>query len=1095
MKESIFIIDTKDVKIFCKTIESISELNSFATFSFTCKENVFFLVIRSFNTESDVYSIFKGINGSNENNYNMIKMKINNLCDELKVIKNNEMLKITIGDMKIKFDRLDKRKKTNHVCELDIEKFDILSEYVGSVIEEYNYKEINTDVLSSDFQKICKCLNKQSSDVQIKYNDIQVSINTLGNSPHILKKKQKEKVQQEQKEQIEHIDQQQEEEPQQEQQGFFVKLDEKFINIITKYSKLYKNLNLMTSDKSTFCVQFENTYINILYNKKQMITQTYITEQQKEAIESWAQYKLINGCAGSHKTDTLIKCAVRDLHMNGRPILFLTLVSSVTFEIKERLEKVLKIKIDKIGTSNHYMGKYNKIPVCISNYDAWVHNTLQDIVDISDIGDKFSEKVDLLLTLSQTESIICTMKNGKKVGLLLIDEVQDLDSKKANIIINISKRCKNMDIYCAGDYLQTIFQKDDIIIDQNDVHAMNIIKRIKPSYFDLNVCMRCPKAHVEFNNLIMNNIQQKYGIPPMISCNTNTIDKPVLFTHATTSNNAGPVIIAKQIINMIDVLMTKDKTILPNDIVIIMTKSNVNGIYYQLEHFLPILYKSKGFNDCVCLLSTGADGYHKTIDWAISEGKTAMLSIHGDKGKGHRVVFLLGVTEGSLPRENQLYVPSEIIPESLLNVGLTRSTKYLFIGFCSSYPSRYLKKYQEKLSDYCYIGWYEPNVKLHEIPEPYRSIIKNQHSDRPCWDSKYKSQKGITGIKSCLRIKDDISKDVDQPNALVKRDWKSFTENVFGSKFNNGITLHETHCVLLGIMCEILIQRQINRKVLFKTLKDNMDPNKNSYTNNECILSFMYDMHTKKSNSIDECLKPYRQYLMTNPLIEKEIKNLMKNNKKSIHNIFRSASFIKDYEEFISEKENEKLSTGCIWNITLFFNHITQKIYRPAVNTFLGYFNENIKIIHDNIYKYLHGQLVNHELQFEKELNFIGSCSKAELEELQLENNHSVGLSGRCDILDNSTKTLIEIKASKLDYCSSQWKIQGLCYVLMLNVLGYQIKKLSIVNILSGTMWEWDVTGIDSLENVIETKISNIYKWHQIEEKIVINAIQKVKVY
>jgi superfamily I DNA/RNA helicase len=106
------------------------------------------------------------------------------------------------------------------------------------------------------------------------------------------------------------------------------------------------------------------------------IKMEFISEQQKDIVLSNEKYKLINGCAGSNKTDTLIKCAIHDLKTHNRPILFLTLVGSVTDEIKSRLEKALKIEIKKIGNTNHFLGYYNKTPIFISNFDAWIDMTL-----------------------------------------------------------------------------------------------------------------------------------------------------------------------------------------------------------------------------------------------------------------------------------------------------------------------------------------------------------------------------------------------------------------------------------------------------------------------------------------------------------------------------------------------------------------------------------------------------------------------------------------------------------------------------------------------------------------------------------------------
>ena len=52
------------------------------------------------------------------------------------------------------------------------------------------------------------------------------------------------------------------------------------------------------------------------------------------------------------------------------------------------------------------------------------------------------------------------MKTKDEVGLLIIDEAQDLGSKEMKIIVNIADQNQNLDIYIAGDYLQTIFSTE-----------------------------------------------------------------------------------------------------------------------------------------------------------------------------------------------------------------------------------------------------------------------------------------------------------------------------------------------------------------------------------------------------------------------------------------------------------------------------------------------------------------------------------------------------------------------------------------------------------------------------------------------------------
>jgi superfamily I DNA/RNA helicase len=376
----------------------------------------------------------------------------------------------------------------------------------------------------------------------------------------------------------------------------------------------------------------------------------FISEQQKEIVTSTDKYKLINGCAGSRKTDTLIKCAINDIRKNKRPILFLTLVGSVTDEIKTRLEEQLQIAINKLNESNHYLGYFNNIPICISNYDAWVFYMLKDEYLTHDIGENHNEKVDLLLEKTKNnETLFCNMKDKNrlqylkktepvKVGLLIIDEVQDLNSKKMEIIINLSETHKDLDVYCAGDYLQTIFYDNNSCAEIANVHAMNIFKRINPKYFNLNICKRCPKAHVDFNNLILEDIQLKYNIPQMQSDNDNVIDKPVLFTHNKVSDSTNAFYTAERITKMIQILMEKDVSITPEDIAIIMTNTNENLIYIQLDINLNELYKKLGKLGAVHMKRNNSD-VDNSLDWKKAKGKTKMLSIHADKGRGHKVVF------------------------------------------------------------------------------------------------------------------------------------------------------------------------------------------------------------------------------------------------------------------------------------------------------------------------------------------------------------------------------------------------------------------------------------------------------------------------
>lgn len=816
----------------------------------------------------------------------------------------------------------------------------------------------------------------------------------------------------------------------------------------------------------------------------------FISDQQRDIVKSREQYKLINGCAGSHKTDTLIKCAMRDLEKNNRPILFLTLVGTVTIEIKERLEKYLDTEIAKQGKSNHYVGFHKKTPICISNYDAWVHLMLSHYIEKSELAEivtRYPEKVRVLHEKSSRKKLPCLMKGKSgevKTGLLIIDEVQDLASAKMRVIINMAKRAK-LDIYVAGDYLQTVFA-DDVA----DAHAMNIFRQLNPAYFDLSICMRCPKAHIDFNNLLFGKIQAKYDIPLMgvHASNTDIINKPILFPHGKTSTNTEHRTNAEQVTAMIKCLMDNDKTVKPGDIALIMPRARDNGLYMQLEDTLGKMYKSRGIKeDSIYYMKTDGKDAHKSLDWDEAEGKTKMLSIHGDKGKGHRVVFLMGITENAIPKETHIYKPTEILSESLLNVGTTRSTQYFFLGFNGGYPSRYLQEHHHVLGQYAYLAWNEISANIPIVYQEIIRVCKKYISRKPLWNIRYKKQRVNVGDKSKLPIS-EIAKDYDHSSELVQYPYKTWDKSSLDITFGNRQTIHsvlsEDQYKLLGIMTELLIQRINNRDQLFKKLEDatlNIQ-----YTDDEQFLSCMYDA---RNMDIDVYCNSNRPYLNMHEGLEERIRAYVKDKVHVAHKVFEGKKFKVDLERFLSDTKNRKISTESIWNVALFYNQIFPEIYNPSLNKSFGYLTEDISVLHANIETYIDSYLrYAGVLKYEEklEVNF-SNFTKKELDALN-KDSHEVCIRGRCDIYNYDTDTCIEIKASKLDICSEKWITQALCYSLMLNI-DRRVRNMTIVNMLSGNLWIWRLPDIPTLECVISTCISKKYNWGDIETSAMIDRI------
>jgi len=843
----------------------------------------------------------------------------------------------------------------------------------------------------------------------------------------------------------------------------------------------------------------------------------YISYQQQQIVESESRFIHINGCAGSHKTDTLIKCAVRSLQTCSDGIQFLTLVSSVTFEIKSRLENALGITINQAGgddgnKSNHFVGFYNETPVIISNYDSWVHLLLNP-PESTKTGTMFKKKViELLAIVEESSHFEVFAKGNLPVKRLFLDEAQDLSKASMMLLIEIAKKSE-VNITIAGDYLQTIFMEST----ENDFnnHSMNLFKSLSPEYFDLNICMRCPKGHVDFNNLLLESAQKEYIIPKMLCNNDNTVDKPLLFPHLSYSNfctvNTNSRIIAQKVTMIINELMEFDPSINPADVAIIMNKVNDNPIYVQLKDTLNSLYLKRGFpEDSVIHMDTNSQGEKKKLNWSVTEGKTVMLSIHGDKGKGHKVVFFLGFTEKSIPKENFVNKPSELGPLSLMNVATTRSTKYLFIGFTCNSPSRYLVRCKPELSKYCYKAWIKEDIEL--IPQPYKSIIRKLEYCNFIEGVELQLRIGFgkkfdlydrtdVGTKSKLVIRNDISKDIEHPNDIFEFHEEDNITDSFGSYQEMKIKLQDDHYHCVGYMSELLIRRKLNLDELKKILL--IPEDKIIYTENEDFLTCMHDVNVYMKYRNQDELQHYfsknkKYFEQLKPTIDliTDITNAFVKKATVIHHVFSDEKFQEDLKLFLSSKSNEELPSRCIWNVSLMYNQLTQRYYQPRINSFINFFFDDISILHQNIDKFVSFCLKEKNISFEKELYFsTTNFSPKQLKELGKKKKHEVSISGRCDIINEDTNTLIEIKASNSDSCSNSWIIQTIMHALFLIQYGKQIKQMIIVNVLKGELWKWNIPDkFPTLIDVISNIISRHYEWNKIETENLIESIKHTKI-
>lgn len=823
------------------------------------------------------------------------------------------------------------------------------------------------------------------------------------------------------------------------------------------------------------------------------------TPAHTRAIESTSKYLTINGCYGSYKTDTIVRAAKHYLTSVGKPVLFLTKCASVTNEIKSRMENALSIPIRKQRDSSHYLGYYNDIPVCISNFDGWVHLMMSKYFPskLDGIGDCHQEKAETLLEkLGELESVKCVIKDNGVASRVFIDEAQDFDDVRMNIVVELAKQHTDLHITIAGDYLQTIYS--DYV-----THPITMFQSLHPETILLNTSFRCPFGHVQFNNQVLSNARLRYRIVDVSSNNTNVIDKPFLFTHGSVSKDINILSISSMVSCILRQVMKHDKSVVPGDIAIIMRKTNNNKVYEHLQETLETTFTEMGFSKAVIHMSTKSKYDGNSLNWDKAQDKTVLISIHGDKGKGHKLVIVLGATEKSIPMESEIYNSKELIADSLINVALSRSTKYLFVGFANTAPTRYFVTQKDKIEDISYNTW----STVTDLPQPYSDIKTNLqtycYDNIPIWlwgcykestgqdilttNGLYRDKQMFASGFARLTVSNDVVCDIEHAKYVYNHPWKKTCNTQKLTHTNIVLTteMKDTHCSIMGTVVEILIRRIFDKNMLCAFLsRDKI------FTDDERILCFMSDY--KRMGRIDPEME---RYLSQNPSIAKDISQYIENKNAVVHNVFDAPIFTADLEEFCSVKGNAQLSTKCIWNVTLLYVQLTSSYYMPNINIYFDYLTEDMSHIHDNISTFCNTVDTSPtDLYFEEQFSIISITEKSdELETLGVNNLHVNSIVGRYDMYDAEKQVLYEFKASKTNKYTERWLIQALVYCMIMNVHHIPVKEVRIVNVISGHVWSWTLPEIPLLETLVAKFEKNYYKWHPIEVKNLIARIAAIR--
>lgn len=837
----------------------------------------------------------------------------------------------------------------------------------------------------------------------------------------------------------------------------------------------------------------------------------FISEEQRAIVLDKSRIKLVNGAAGAHKTSTLIKCGIHYLSQ-GKNVIFLTKISSVTDEITKRMTRGYQINFEK--SASHFVGTYQNSYCSVANFDSFIDKQLRK-VGVPFEGEAFNQKVKQLTRhMEQLDSIV--MKNDKPIDVVLIDEVQDFDKIRVEFTAKLFNHIQRLNGVFVGDTLQTVFIQSII----GEGYSMNYLKsNLAVKYFELSTCFRCPKGQIDFVNQVMGPYQQRYGISPIKSNNQNLVDKPVLFQHHSVHKEYQRTDLCDRVIHIIQYVLDNDTSVTPDDIVVVMNKTNSNAVFEKLLVALNTYYKQR--YDCdnyqhVIHYKTKNHEGRKTIDWSVGEEKTKFISIHGIKGKGQRVVILLGMSEKSIPMVEWLFKTEELVSQSVMNVALTRSEKYLFIGI-NSIPSRYIQEQMDTIENkgLAYCSWNPDTYDTESTPEFYKNLMTSfeKFDIIPFVKDKYTREIVYTPSKSVLAIKEDIVQEFHISdcisNAFQLMTPEILTKSKFGKRMFIPGYMNIVERGILGVMCELLVQRYMrvytgNMIYDNEFLRNYIQESRYHFTNHQGLLNLVFDL--KLNRLITQTERWYKTF--------EEIKNKTKHIKslKEQLSLIKQPTYILDtafekigirhlLQEYFTSIPNDQVDTRIYWNLALFQSALSGHYKMVSVMMYINAFNRNISSLHGNVKYYCHNHLISlmstHNIAFQKEINVLKRVSdEATLSQLnpellkgesKRERTYTYGIMGVSDVVIekrddvNHTAILHELKCIS---CSDTAKLKT--WVFQAVLYGYLLKKLDkrnnnnieticIVNLLSGVMWKFDMTRTrikyrDTMEYIFKEK-------------------------
>lgn len=411
-------------------------------------------------------------------------------------------------------------------------------------------------------------------------------------------------------------------------------------------------------------------------------------------------FRIVRACAGAGKTGLIVDKCIQSLNTHDGRATVITLTNSVRDEIVQR------IRAGMPSAEHRQSGHHDQLMavggVLVSSADAFVHRgllaigyTQQDgvlmcddtrlddagaprLIEADDFGGKRVALAHILMAglpgvLDAALAAALDNPVGCSDSMLLVDEFQDLDDAMCTVSAALgSQLVRHGGLALAvGDPLQNVFGKatgcaiERLELMVQSAHGVDLlIER-------WTRCHRCPQRHLDLVNRV-------FPERKMTTTRDTPGTRPMLLAYETGDPLRAAAAIAAAIEDEV-----QSRGLALDDVAVLAPTVNGNRLLACIEAELNLRLSelvSPAHPAAVKWFLTGET--QGGIDWGQAKDRLAMLSVHADKGRTHRLCVLIDVTEGCLPRSSS----DAAVQRSLLYVGMTRSCEAMMLAFGAGAP-------------------------------------------------------------------------------------------------------------------------------------------------------------------------------------------------------------------------------------------------------------------------------------------------------------------------------------------------------------------------------------------------------------------------